>query len=125
MTLKVLSVDDSTAITQQLNYLFNNIKEVEWVGHAYDLISGKQNLSELKPDLVLLDIMISEESGFELLDYIKINHPNTKVIMLSNLSDDIYIRKSKQMGASHFIDKSFEFDKIPDILLEAYQLKFN
>jgi DNA-binding NarL/FixJ family response regulator len=125
MTLKVLSVDDSTTITQQLNYLFNSIKEVEWVGHAFDLSSGKQSLSELKPDLVLLDIMISEESGFELLDYIKVNYPNTKVIMLSNLSDDIYIRKSEQMGASHFIDKSFEFDKIPELLLQAHQLKFN
>lgn len=125
MTLKVLSVDDSTTITQQLNYLFNNIKEIEWVGHAFDLNSGKQNIAELKPDLVLLDIMLSEESGFELLDFIKSHYPNIRVIMLSNLSDEIYIRKSKQMGACHFIDKSFDFDKITDLLLQAHQLKFN
>lgn len=123
MTLKVLSIDDSNTITTHLNYVFQDLKEIEWVGHAFDLSEGKKLLQVQIPDVVLLDIMVSEESGFEMLDFIKRNYPGIKVFMLSNLSDEIYIKKSQQMGACHFIDKSYEFESIPKLLTNALQLK--
>ncbi|MEX2350330.1 MAG: response regulator [Flavobacteriaceae bacterium] len=125
MKLKVLSIDDSNTITTHLNYLFQDIKEIEWVGHAFDLSEGKNILQVQAPDVVLLDIMVSEESGFEMLDYIKKNYPGIRVFMLSNLSDEIYIEKSRRMGACHFIDKSYEFESIPKLLTDALQLKRN
>jgi DNA-binding NarL/FixJ family response regulator len=125
MTLKVLSIDDSKTITTHLNYVLQDLNEIEWVGHAFDLNEGKNLLKHQSPDVVLLDIMVSEESGFEMLSYIKKNYPETKVFMLSNLSDEIYIKKSHQMGACHYIDKSYEFESIPKLLLEAFTLKWN
>ncbi len=123
MTLKVVSIDDSTTITTHLNYLFKKHDEIEWVGHAYDLIEGKKIIKSLKPDVVLLDIMVNEESGFELLYFVKQHFPYIKVYMLSNLNDEIYIKKSKQLGASQFIDKSYEFESISDFLLNDHKEK--
>lgn len=125
MTLKVLSIDDSNTITTHLQYIFQNLQEIEWVGHAFDLCEGRNLLKQQVPDVVLLDIMVSEESGLEMLDYIKKNHPAIRVFMLTNLSDEIYIKKSRQLGACHFIDKSYEFESIPKLLIEAFQLKGN
>lgn len=125
MTLKVLTIDDSTTITTHLNYLLKNLKEIDWIGHAYDLDQGKKILKDTTPDVVLLDIMVREESGFDMLNFIKKYFPNVKVYMLSNLSDSIYVKRSLQLGASHFIDKSFEFESIPNLLLKEHQIKWN
>mgnify|MGYP003630012504 CR=1 FL=1 len=125
MTLKVLSIDDSNTITTHLKYVFQNLNEVEWVGHAFDLNEGKKILLQQTPDVVLLDIMVSEESGFEMLGFIKKNYPAVRVFMLSNLSDEIYIKKSRQLGACHYIDKSYEFESIPKLLMDAFKLKWN
>lgn len=125
MNLKVVSVDDSTTITTHLNYLFNKLDEIEWVAHAYDLSEGKKIIKSHKPDVILLDIMVQEESGFDLLLFVKKNFPCIKVYMLSNLNDEIYIKKSKQLGAAHFIDKSYEFETIAHLLMNEHKLKNN
>ena len=95
------------------------------MGHAFDLNEGKKILLQQTPDVVLLDIMVSEESGFEMLGFIKKNYPAVRVFMLSNLSDEIYIKKSRQLGACHYIDKSYEFESIPKLLMDAFKLKWN
>jgi DNA-binding NarL/FixJ family response regulator len=73
-------------------------------------------LTESRPDIVLLDIHLPVKSGIELLQYIRINHPATIVIMLTNESGDYYRKICKKLGAAYFIDKSREFELIPDIL---------
>lgn len=123
MKLKVLSVDDSSTITIHLKYLFSDLEKIEWIGHAYSLDEGKSLVENTSPDVILLDIMVNEESGFELLSYVKSNFPKVKVFMLSNLTDQIYIKKSKQLGACQFIDKSYEFETIPGLLKEVINNK--
>lgn len=125
MTLKVVTVDDSITITTHLNYIFNKHKEIEWVAHAYDLSEGKKIIKSHKPDVILLDIMVNEESGFDLLLFVKKNFPCIKVYMLSNLNDDFYIKKSKQLGAAHFIDKSYEFETITQLLKNEHKKKYS
>lgn len=123
MDLKVLSVDDSSTIVKHLDYMLTNIEHINWIGHAYELSKAKKMLIKHHPDVVLLDIMVNDENGFDLLYYIKSNFPKTVVLMLSNVSDEIYIKKSIQMGACQYIDKSFEFYLIEDILNTIYEAK--
>ena len=75
-------------------------------------------LSEKKIDVVFLEINLSGKNGIELLEFIVKNHPGTKVIMLTNLVSKYYQRLCKNMGAMGFIDKSREFDLIPEMLAE-------
>lgn len=121
--LKVLSVDDSPTIYSHLEYVLKDLSYVDWVGHAFKISCGKAMASNFNPDVVLLDIMIDDESGFDLLDYLKKQYPDTKIFMLSNLSDAIYNKKSIKMGASHYIDKSFEFHTIEELLKIEYHNK--
>lgn len=61
-----------------------------------------------KPDLILLDIMMPKISGLELLDIIKTKSKikNTKVIMLSALSDETIKKKAMDQGAYSYMVKS-------------------
>ena len=68
------------------------------------------------PDIAILDINLPGASGIELLRYIKTRYPSTHVIMLSNQSGEFYRAKCKSLGASYFIDKSTEFDQVPQAI---------
>ncbi len=114
--MKIISIDDSDIIAKHLENMFDKISEVFYLGHAYTLSEAKDLLEEKSPEIVFLDIAIKDENGIDFLSYLKSNHPLIKVIMLSNHSEMFYKNKSKEMGADYFLDKSYEFDKIPEIL---------
>lgn len=121
--LKVLSVDDSQTIYKHLNYLFQDLKFVNWIGHAFNIKMAKELILENNPDIILLDVMLNDENGFDLLQELNETKKKFNIIILSNLNDVIYNKKSKAMGASCFLDKSFEFHKIEDLLLQEYNNK--
>jgi two-component system response regulator LytT len=121
--LKVLTVDDSPTIYRHLNYLFQDLKFVDWIGHAFNIEMAKNIILENKPDIIVLDIMLNDENGFDLLVELNEIFNNCKIIILSNLNDVIYSEKSKTLGANYYLDKSFEFHKIEDLLLLEYKNK--
>lgn len=123
MILKVLTVDDSPIITTHLDYILKGMKEVEWIGHAFCIKEAKDLIRIKKPDVVLLDIMLKEESGFDLLKNIKNNYPNIVVLMLSNRINSSCYKKSILLGALYLIDKSYEFYNIPNILMAIHSAK--
>lgn len=118
MQLKILSVDDSTAIAGHLKCLFHDIQDVAHAGHAYTIKEAKDLMETQSPNVVLLDIALKDENGIDFLSYLKNKYADVKVIMLSNQAGLFYKNKSKEMGADYFLDKSYEFDKLQDILNE-------
>lgn len=77
---------------------------------AYEMISAEP------PHLILLDINMRGKNGVELLKEIKLKYPAIKVMMVTNQSVDYYKPICKELGADYFIDKSTEFELIPEII---------
>lgn len=123
MILKVLTVDDSKIITAHLDYILKGMKEVKWIGHAFCIREAEGFIRIKKPDVVLLEIRLKEESGFDLLKYIKNNYPDIIVFMLSNRINSGYYKKSMRLGAHYLIDKSNEFYNIPNFLMAIHSAK--
>lgn len=118
MQLKVISVDDSVTIANHLQILLETLDGITFSGHAFTIDEALSLLKTNKPDIVFLDIYLKEENGIELLSIVKTKYPEIKVIMLSNYSEMFYKNKAKDLGADYFLDKSYEFDKIPELLLK-------
>jgi DNA-binding response OmpR family regulator len=116
MHLKILSVDDSVTIAEHLKDLVNDIDGVTLTAHTFTIDEALGVFKTETPDVVILDLALKEESGLDFLAYLKKNHVDTKVIILTNQADLFYKNKSKEMGADYFLDKSYEFDKLPEIL---------
>lgn len=108
---KILIVDDS-------NFMRGIIKGTlikggfEICGEANNGKEAIEKYKELKPDIVTLDITMSEMDGISACEeIIKIN-PDAKIIMCSAMGQKILIKEAIQAGAKDFIIKPFNEDKI-------------
>jgi DNA-binding NarL/FixJ family response regulator len=124
-TLKVLTVDDSQIVSDNLGQILSELQHINWIGHAFTLSDAYLHIIEKAPEVIILDIQLKEESGFELLEFLRDKHPEIHVLMFTNLSYAPYRKKSIELGAKFFIDKSTEFEKIPEILITIFNKKQN
>jgi DNA-binding NarL/FixJ family response regulator len=112
----LLIVDNSSLIIERLIGILKEADSIEKIFAATDYAGAINMMESEKTDIVLLDIQLPGKNGIELLKYIVKHYPGTKVVMLSNLVSDYYQRLCREIGAVHFIDKSKDFDLIPEIV---------
>lgn len=111
---RVLVVEDEDNIAAALEYLM--LRE----GYAHDRVaSGAEALSRIRdtrPDLVLLDVMLPEVSGYEICQRIRTDPAlaTVKVLMMTARGSTIERRKGLELGADGFISKPFELKDLRD-----------
>ena len=111
-----LIVDDSLVIRRRLVSLLSEIGGVELVGEAGNAIDGARLIRELRPDVVILDIRMPDRSGIGLLESIKNVADMPVIIILTNYPYAAYRKRCLELGASHFFDKSTEFDELEEVV---------
>lgn len=116
----VLIVDDSPIIIERLKIMLADLENVRTILHAGTYSKALSILAESNLDIAILDINLPDKSGIELLRYIKKNHSEITVIMVSNQAGDYYRNLCKLNGAEYFIDKSSEFERVPGIILSLH-----
>lgn len=82
--MKLFIAEDSPMMKVRLIQMLEQIEVVEIIGEADNQNDAIAKISELKPDVVVLDIRLKEGNGLEVLKYIKTELPSTVVIMLTN-----------------------------------------
>lgn len=106
----ILVVDDEKYVTQ----LFQ--RTLEAAGYAVNVANeGNSAISiimEKEPDLVLLDIMMPDKSGIELLKEIKAIYPDMSLIMVSAVKDTTTAIHCMKQGAYDYITKPFTLDTV-------------
>ena len=107
MGKKVLIVDDEPNIVVSLEFL---MKQKGYTVKAVD--NGKDALEALRefaPDLVLLDVMMPQLSGYELAQKVRENPAwsQIKIVMLSAKGRDVEVTKGMAMGADAYVTKPF------------------
>jgi len=109
---KVLVVDDNP---NTLSLLFDALEEAQFkVLIAEDGKSVLKRIKYLKPDIILLDIMMPEMDGFETCEHLKANEDskNIPIIFMSALTDTVDKVKGFKIGAVDFITKPVQLDEV-------------
>jgi CheY-like chemotaxis protein len=114
--INILIVDDSITILTRMREILSEIRCVNSIDIATNGIEALQFLASHQPELILLDINMPHKNGIELLREVKQLYPKVKVMMVTNQSVDYYKPICMEFGAEYFIDKSTEFELIPDIV---------
>jgi len=105
----ILVVDDEAGVRQSLQLVFNKTYRVLEAPSADEAI---QKLTEEKPDLVLLDIMMPGADGLTVLKQIKSIHPDCQVIMLTGLNTARTAFAAKGTGAFDYVTKPFDVEEL-------------
>lgn len=114
----VIIVDDSDILRDRLKTLIIPNNEINIVGEASNSIEAMQLLSKLQIDILFLDIHMPGSNGFKVLTEIRNSNKKIKIIIITNYPTIQYRTAALEMGADYFVDKSEEFDQIPNILNE-------
>lgn len=120
---KILIVEDNVDL-QELYKIYFELAGFE-VYQRLDGLKGITEMIELKPDIVLLDIMMPQMNGFEVLEVIK-NQSSIEIpiIVCSNLSQQWDVERAIQLGADAYIRKSdYDGKQLVDKVLEVMKEK--
>ena len=110
--MEILIADDSEMIRESLKKLLAPIKGVDKINEAEDVPHAIERVRKLHPDMLILDIKMPGGNGFDVLEAAKKIKDAPLVVMLTNFPNEQFKKKSFELGADYFFDKSTEFSKI-------------
>lgn len=114
--LKVLLVEDSNLLSERLLELISDIEGVEAIGTASTEAAAIQAVRSGQPDAIVLDLRLSQGTGFGVLRDIQSLQRRPVVIVISNYALPQYRTQARALGASYFLDKLSQFDQLPGLL---------
>ena len=117
----VLLVDDHPLIVQALVNFFATVDEFDVVGTAADGAEGVSACLKLRPDLVLMDLQMPRMNGVEATRRIVEECPDSRVVILTTFASLDFVLPALRAGASGFLVKDTE----PDRILEALDAVIN
>jgi len=105
VSTRVLIVDDHAVVRAGLRLLIDAEADLETVGEAGDAREAVFEARSTRPDVILMDVVMREESGLEALPKLLHEHPDAKVLILSMQDDSRYVREAFAAGASGYVLK--------------------
>jgi DNA-binding NtrC family response regulator len=115
MSKKILIVDDEVDVCEFMQNFFRKRKYEVLICH-----NGNDALNMFtsnNPDLMLLDIKMEGLDGLQVLEQLKKQNPNAKVIMVSGTENSGAVEHAKQLGALDFIHKPLKLEEIEKVVL--------
>jgi CheY-like chemotaxis protein len=119
---KVLIVDDDS---MNIDILKDDLEEEYIVDSAESGEDALELIPKFKPDVVLLDIMMSGIDGYEVCRRIRADaiYDNIKIILISGRAMDDERQKGFEVGADDYVTKPFDVDDVEAKILHLCQLK--
>lgn len=105
MSITVFLADDHTIVRDGLRYLLEAQQGIRVVGEASDGREAVRKVKNLRPDIVIMDIFMTELNGIEATGQICRECPSTRVIMLSMQSSSESIVRALKAGACGYLLK--------------------
>ncbi len=109
---KVLLVDDHPIVRQGLAQLLEQEEDLIVCGEAYDAQGALDAIEKLKPDIAIVDIMLKDVNGIELIKKIKSRLGALPVLVMSMHDESLYAERALRAGARGYIMKEEATDKM-------------
>ena len=103
--IRVLIVDDHAVVRTGIRLMLAAEEDLEPVGEAGTKREAIFEARSTKPDVVLLDVVMPDGSGIDMIPQLLHEHPDTKVLVLSMQDDPRYVREAFAAGASGYVLK--------------------
>lgn len=119
--IRILVVDDHDLVRSGLGVLLRAQPDMLMVGEA---ATGEEALAAcetLAPDLILMDVKLSDTDGIRLTREVRARFPEVKVLILSSYDEADFVRGTLQAGASGYLLKNVHSDQLTSAIRDAYR----
>jgi two-component system chemotaxis response regulator CheY len=117
---RVLIADDASFMRQMIRDIIEP-EGFEVVGEASDGVEVVEKYKKLRPDVVMMDIVMPKRSGLDAVKAIKAEDATACVVMCSALGQDALVSEALQAGARDFIVKPFKPDAVLSTLAKVVE----
>jgi DNA-binding NarL/FixJ family response regulator len=118
--IRVLLVDDHAVVRMGLKSFFDLLDDIEVVGEASDGSEGVAMARRLKPDVVLMDLLMPNMDGVTAIGRIKAELPETEIVTMTSFIEEEKVTAALEAGASGYVLKDAEADEVADAVRAAY-----
>jgi DNA-binding NarL/FixJ family response regulator len=112
MPVRVMLVDDQQMVTAGLRAMLQPEPDIAIVGEARGVKEAVRKATELKPDVVLMDVQLADGSGIDGARQIRQSCPETQVLMLTVYEDQETVLKAVQAGAIGYVLKDIPAENL-------------
>lgn len=103
--IRVLIVDDHSVVRSGLGAFIHVFKDLELVGEARNGQQAFELCGSLKPDVVLMDLVMPVMDGIQAIQTIKAKYPKTQILALTSFQDEKHVQEALQAGAVGYLMK--------------------
>lgn len=114
--VRTVIVEDEAPAREILKHYLKDYPEIEVLAECADGFSGLKTISELKPDLVFLDIQMPRLTGFELVEVM-----TEKPVIIFCTAYDQFAIKAFELNAIDYLLKPFPKDRLKSAILKAFE----
>ena len=114
---RVLVVDDHEIFLQGLVLLLGRDERLEVVGTATNGADAVRLTEELRPDVVLLDVVMPGMDGYAAAERMRKRVPETAVVLVSGVDEAEASRRATEVGAAAFVTKAEAVERLPEIIV--------
>lgn len=116
----IFVVDDHPIFREGLTQLINHEDDLHVVGSSDNAADALRHIDELNPDLVIVDIMLKQSSGIELVQEINRRGRKIPVIILSMHEDPIFVDRVLKAGARGYIVKRETIERVIEAIRQVF-----
>jgi len=113
--IRILIADDHPIVRRGLSSLLEIKSGMDLVGEAVDGVEAVEMAASLKPDVILMDMVMPHKSGLEAIYDIKRENPNARILVITSFAEDDKVFPAIKAGALGYLLK----DSGPEALLQA------
>jgi len=117
--IRVAIVDDHQKVLNGLEILFDLFDDLELVGTAMDGSKAVQLCLRIKPDVVLMDLLMPVMDGVEATDIIRKRFPEIEVVGMTSFNEKSIVERELQAGAYACLFKDASIDDFADAIRSA------
>jgi DNA-binding NarL/FixJ family response regulator len=103
--LRILIVDDSEFVRLGIRSLLSDCAEWVVYGEALNAVEAIRKASELRPDVILLDVIMPGMSGLDVATILRRELPRTKILLMSAEDSEVLLASAIRAGADGCVDK--------------------
>ncbi len=110
--ISIAIVEDHLVLVEALELLLSSEGDISIAGSADNFADGQEMLQHIRPDVLLLDVGLPDGNGLDLIPIVQAKTPETKIIILSCLTDENTLIRAIDGGVTGFISKGSPLAKL-------------